>query len=297
MRWKEFKALGTEIAIMGSISPELLEKAEKMMIAFDKDYSRFVDGNILDGLNRATEFEASDELLDIIRKAKHYYELTNGIFDPTVIDYLEAIGYSNSFDRLDGNSSHGRIELEKNQHHFGDLVLDGNKIRKPMGLRLDLGGMGKGYIVDRISDVLYAGIDDYWISAGGDMLAKGRDQDGQAWQIKVQNPEKPEEDAFSLSSRGEKIAIATSGIIKRRGKNWHHLIDPRTGQPADNDIMSVTVIAPTVTQADVFAKTVLISGEKEGLEFIAEQDGSGCVIFKKNAEPVFSEGIKKYLLI
>lgn len=115
----------------------------------------------------------------------------------------------------------------------------------------------------------------------------------------MENPKNPEEDIFLLKTNGERLAIATSGIIKRRWKkgkrNVHHIIDPRTGMPVENGIMSVTTLAPNTQDADVFAKTVLILGEEEGLEFIESRPGAECIIFPERGKPLVSKGMHKYV--
>lgn len=298
MRWREFKALGSGIAIMGEMPEILLDEAQKKIEAFEKDYSRFIAGNKLDRLNQAERVEADEGMIELLRAAKHFYQLTDGIFDPTIARALESAGYDKSFELLAGQTDNRLPTAQKdflNRVKFDELIIDGNGVNKPQTMKLDLGGIGKGFIVDQLDKHLFADVGSYWLSAGGDMMLKGKDQTGHAWQVKVQNPGKPEEDLLTLQSQGEKMAIATSGIIKRRGADWHHLIDPRTGLPVANNILSVTVVASSVSEADVFAKTVLILGEQQGLGFI-EKQGAECIIFKSNGELIFSKNIKKFLV-
>ena len=114
----------------------------------------------------------------------------------------------------------------------------------------------------------------------------------------MQNPNNPGTELFSIHTLGETLGIATSGIFKRQGVKgqvaWHHLIDPRTGLPVDNNILAVTAIAPDATRADVFAKTVLILGESAGLKFIERQPGSACIIFLKTKGIRSSERALRY---
>lgn len=313
MIWHEFKALGTEIVITANLNDEqkkLLIEAEKEILDFEKRFSRFIVGNELNGFNTSVEesFEASEALVGILTEAKKYYLKTGGIFDPTIISSLEAIGYKKSFDIISSNlnnSLSADVDLQKINNNFlsrtrlDDLTIVENKIYRPKNLKIDLGGIGKGYIIDQLSKNLFSNIENYWLSAGGDIFVSGHEDDNRDFHIEVQDPNNPEQNIFSINTHGQKLGIATSGIIKRTGKTndftWHHLIDPRNGLPVENNILSVTVISSSATRADIFAKTVLILGSAAGLEFIEEENDSAAIIFRKNEEPLFSSRVNLYL--
>ncbi len=309
MIWKKFNALGTEIVISASLEPgreDVLDAAEKEISDFERKFSRFLVGNELYKLNSAPggEFEASPALADLLREAKKLNAETGGLFDPTIISSLEDVGYDRSFSEGAADESPMPIDLARISQRFAErskmseLAIDGNVISKPAGFRVDLGGLGKGYIVDQLANGLFADVEDFWISAGGDLVIKGNAEGGKGWKVGVQNPNKPDKEIFSVVTKGEKVGIATSGIFKRRGERggvqWHHLIDPRTGLPADNNIQAVTAISSSAARADVFAKTVLILGEEEGLRFIDSFQDSACIIFFKDRGLKFSERAFNY---
>lgn len=131
------------------------------------------------------------------------------------------------------------------------------------------------------------------------MLVKGGQQAGGGWKIGVQDPKRPEREIFFIHSRGEKIGIATSGVFKRKGRagdfSWHHIIDPRSGLPAENEILTVTAVAASAKQADILAKTVLILGQGAGLGFINGQPDAAAIIFLKNGQAIFSQRALPYL--
>ncbi len=311
MVWKKFNALGTEIIITAALTVEqerkkLLDEAEKIVLDFEKKFSRFLDGNELSRFNNFSggEFAASQTMLDLLKEAKRANLLTQGIFEPAIIGSLEDSGYDRSFlelDKLPGRKVTPSNIAKKffKQPRINDLEILGDKVVKPKGLRLDFGGLGKGYLADFLGDHLFGRVSDFWISAGGDLLVKGGDQPGAGWNVGVQNPHKPAQEIFSIKSKGEKIGIATSGVFKRKGRSgdffWHHLIDPRTGLPTANDVLAVTAVAASAKQADVFSKTVLILGERAGLEFIDGQEGAAALIFLKNGQTVFSKKALTYL--
>jgi FAD:protein FMN transferase len=311
MIWKKFKAMGSDIVISADLAggqEGLIVKAEKIVGDFEKRFSRFIAENELAQLNDKSgiNYTASTMMVDILNKAKQLYDETNRIFDPCVIGSLESIGYARSFDENNDRTSPCKeadkvIIIDNNitRPKLNELNISGDIIDRPKDFRLDLGGIGKGYIVDYLSDHVFQGTKNYFISAGGDLIVNGQAENKAGWEIGVEDPAHPEKDIFSLKTKGEKLAVATSGIIKKRGNNnvfnWHHIIDPSTGLPVDNEILSVTLISTSTIRADVFAKTVLILGPVAGLKFIEDKEDSACIIFLRDKEPILSRQAKKYL--
>lgn len=305
--------MGTEVVLLGVLRPEqkyLLDKAEAMVVEFDMRFSRFKPTSELNVLNnfQGGEFQASEMLADFLNHCKQYYKETDGLFDPSVIDVLEAVGYDKTFmetgkDQLTYDAEIARRavakELYRSRPKLNQLIINGTKLTVPKGLRIDSGGIGKGYIVDILAKRIFKDVEDFWLSAGGDLLIKGNDLNKIGWKVSVQNPLIESQVSFSINTLGETMGVATSGVLKRQGivggLKWHHLIDPRTGEPADTDIISVTMIAPTAEQADVYAKTVLLLGSEAGLEFVEQRPGLACAIFFQDRAPVFSSRIVKYL--
>jgi FAD:protein FMN transferase len=151
--------------------------------------------------------------------------------------------------------------------HQIDFDLPNNAVRLPCGMEIDLGGIAKGWIVEKAARLLNQYVDICGVSAGGDILFIGHPLDGMDWDVYLEDPRSPTEALAGLHiSSG---AVATSSIMKRRWaqgeKTRHHLIDPRTAEPAKADWLSMTVIAPDVITAEVYAKALLIAGKKDML--------------------------------
>lgn len=310
-RWKKFNALGSEVIIVADLRDDqthLLDQAEQAVFEFEQRFSRFIKESELSRFNdfAGGEIKISQTMAELLAGATEAGRLTGGIFDPTIIGSLEAVGYDRKFDEISkAADSRPAIDTGKvrenflQRQQFPQLKINGDLAIKPAGLRIDFGGLGKGYIVDYLSNGLFVGIADCWISAGGDLAVKGSDQDAIGWKIGVQDPNSPEKEIFSVWTKGGNCGIATSGIHKRKGGQgqtvWHHLIDPRTGLPVANNILAVTVISADAKRADIFAKTVLILGETAGLEFIERQAGSAAIIFFKDGGMVFSKEALNYI--
>lgn len=147
--------------------------------------------------------------------------------------------------------------------------------------RISLGGIAKGYGVDRAAKVLAdAGLTSFYVQAGGDLLTRGMKADGTPWQAGIRDPRGPEGDYFALMPVVDH-AFSTAGDYERAylvdGKRYHHIIDPRTGYPATAS-RSVTIWAPTALQADAIDDAVFILGPEKGLALVESIDGVGAVI-------------------
>ena len=279
-----------------------INEAERYIGEFENRFSRFVKNNELDGLNNSSGLEVSEEMRSLLIKAGNAYRETGGIFDPTVLSSLENVGYRESFGENKDKAGLSPREIQEiffKREKFDKLQVAGDgTVKKPKDLRVEFGGIGKGYAVDLIADKFREKFENFWISAGGDIFISGKDN-GANWKIGVQHPAETDKDVAEIELKNEKLCLATSGIVKRRGGEggfeWHHIIDPRTGLPAENEILSVTAIAPSVLLADVYAKTVLILGVEAGLEFINKQEGSDCLIITKRLEIILSDKMKQYL--
>ena len=206
-------------------------------------------------------FEAASEALG-------WACVTDGVFDPTVIDVLEASGYDRPFEHIACGgpvATADRPRTERGRWRAIELDVDRNIITMPAGMRIDLGGIGKGYTVDHAIAALGPRAN-AMVNASGDLYAAGDGPDGDGWYVGVQDPFALDQDIAVLNIND--CGVATSGSIKRRwtvgDTRYHHLIDPREGRSAASDLITVTVVAPTATQADVLAKTAFLLGGEKG---------------------------------
>jgi thiamine biosynthesis lipoprotein len=172
----------------------------------------------------------------------------------------------------------------KKQCEIKDIKIDGLNLTIPKDGALDFGGIGKGYLIDQLSSIMIKdGYRDFWISLGGDIVCSGFDLDNKRWKINIANANNNDENATSIFSKedGSILAIATSGITKRKGEGWHHIIDPRINQSADTDLLTATVLADSATKADVYAKNLIIVGSQESLA-LAKKDNLKIWLQKNN---------------
>jgi len=245
-----------------------IEEAFQMFRDFESRFSRFKEESELSILNRLEEGEISEEFSDILQKSQKFYRETRGIFDPSILPVLEKIGYKGI------HSSEENVYERK----FSDITVDISlrKVYKPKNLMLDFGGIGKGYIIDKVAQKLSKKYTDGIVDAGGDMRVFGgdRDQDLNYFLIDIEDSFHQTETLTTLIL--ENCAVATSGINRRNwkyeGKMYHHIIDPEYETSAHSGLMQVTVIAEKAVEADVWAKTLFILGLEKGLAFAKEKN-------------------------
>ncbi|HXV97352.1 MAG TPA: FAD:protein FMN transferase, partial [Anaerolineae bacterium] len=284
-----FKAMNSTVQtwLYSQIDSTVLLDVQRLFHSFEKRLSRFDPQSELSRLNAhdGELFQASPILLDAIEVALVAAETTAGLYDPTVLDALEKAGYDRSFEQLERPAPLGGTPLTHLPATFPPGYLAPSlrpftfrsvsinrarrEIYKPAGLRLDLGGMGKGWTVDRAADRLQ-GLGPFLVNAGGDIFAYHSPPHQKGWEIDLVHPLKPEAHMARLYLHHR--ALATSTLAKRRwqyqGQLMHHLIDPRTGQPAQTDALSVSVVAERTVLAEIYAKVALILGAEQGLAYL-----------------------------
>jgi thiamine biosynthesis lipoprotein len=209
----------------------------------------------------------SEELFRLLQVSVHYSELTHGAFDIT----YASVGYLYDFKR-GIHPDQKAIDAALPGINYRHMVLDPKKFTvyftRP-GMRIDLGGIAKGYSVDRGIEILQKqGITRAMVNAGGDTRIIG-DRFGKPWMVGVKHPD--EEGKVFLRIPITDAAFSTSGDYERYfdedGKRYHHIIDPKTGDSA-RKCRSVTIISDTATRTDALTKSVFVMGPEEGIKFI-----------------------------
>lgn len=216
-------------------------------------------------------------LYDLLQEAKRAYQDTNGLFHPGLLRPLQAAGYNASFENLQPQTdAEQELPLPTPELPFHLDSWNRTVTLRP-DVQLDLGGIAKGWTVDRAVSYLERHGRGY-VNAGGDLRVFGQVEE--PWRIGVEDPFDPKQDLAILTLHHG--ALATSSTVKRRwqqNSTWmHHLIDPQTGRPSTSSIASATVTAPTAVQADVWAKTVLLLGPERGAEFLQQKKQQGVVL-------------------
>jgi thiamine biosynthesis lipoprotein len=209
----------------------------------------------------------SAETAGVLQESLRWAEASGGVFDPCLASMVRLWDVGNrelppvpaEVHRLSNRGMYGSLEIGQSRGESVVLFHD-----EEMGI--DLGGIGKGYGVDRAVDVLRNwGIQDGLVNLGGDLYALGVSEDGDAWKVGVRSPDDP--DGLAVTLRMSDRGVATSGdyqqFFEHQGRRYHHLLDPGTGAPSEARIRSVTVAAESCMAADAGATTAFV-GTREG---------------------------------
>lgn len=280
--------MGTEARLLVvTADPEAgdaaLACAVRDLEATEQALSRFRADSELSRLNRSGTAVAGERLMATVREAVRAYEWSGGLLDPRVIESLERFGYGEALP----DAVAGEVGLPEPLAPVEDInswMVEPDRISLPQGVRLDLAGVGKALGIGWAAAHL-AGHAGLLVDVGGDIVALGTDAEGEPWRVSVIHGE----DAVGLFA-GSALAIATSTTERRSwlvaGQKAHHLIDPHTGAPVRSNIASATVAAPTILEADVTAKLLILEGKaalkRLGSQYraiVTNREGSTEVLF------------------
>jgi thiamine biosynthesis lipoprotein len=235
--------------------------------------------------------QVDKELFDLIKLSTHYSQITEGAFDIT----YASVGYLYDYPRHI-RPTEEQIRDKLPSVNWRNMLLDEEhhtvRFEHP-GMRIDLGGIGKGYAVDRGIDILKArGIDRALVTAGGDSRIIG-DRMGRPWLVAVRHPDDPNKVVTRIPLKDS--AVSTSGDYERYfdegGVRYHHIIDPRTGHSASK-VRSATILAPTATQTDGMSKTAFVLGPEKALEIINRMPEYDAVFVLPDGRVLYSNGLR-----
>jgi thiamine biosynthesis lipoprotein len=222
--------------------------------------SRFRETSELTEFNRAAgcgiPIRASSMLRRALAAADRARRITRGRFDPRVLADLDRLGYA-------GAPLGAREETFASARSDGPIVTVAGRDRVALPYPVDLGGIGKGLALRWAADAAStAGLRDFLLEAGGDIVVRGVDPDGQPWPLGIEDPTGSVEHVAVIAVTD--LAVATSSVGVHRwttgGRTVHHLIDPRTGEPAASGLSAVTVAGPDPAWAEVWSKVLFVGG-------------------------------------
>ena len=230
------------------------------------------------------------ELFDLIKTSIHFSEITEGAFDIT----YASVGYLYDYPRH-VHPTEAEIKAALPGVNYRNLLLDPERhtVRFAReGMRIDLGGIAKGYACDQGVEILKRfGIAHAMIMAGGDTRLLG-DRRGRPWIVGIRNPD--DKNRIVLSMPLADVGISTSGDYERffdeGGVRYHHIIDPKTGK-SPNGVRSVTIIGPTATDTEGWSKGVFIKGPVEGIRLIEQYPQMDAVVVDRNGKVWYSKGL------
>ncbi len=292
--------MGTEVSVyLWSDDPDEGQRALDEVFAeaerINRLMSTYIDGSEISEINRLAAKEpvpAGEELFRLIQRSLDISVLTHGAFDIT----YDSVGQHYVFrDRQRPDTE--TIEAERENIDYRFVKLDeatGSVSFQKDWVRINLGGIAKGYFVERGVDVLRGrGIQHAIVTAGGDSRLLG-DRRGRPWMVGIRDPRKDGQVAISVPLADE--AISTSGDYERffdeEGVRYHHIIQPSTGEPAGG-VHSATVFGPDAVITDALSTSVFVMGVDKGLTLIATLPDYESIVIDANGSVFYSDGLQR----
>ncbi len=244
-------------------------------------------------LNREGENHLSAETLQVIREAINFSEITGGDFDITCKPLINLWKKAQK-EKVIPSPEQIKEALSLVGYKKVKILPEKNMVRfERKGMQIDLGGIAKGYAVDRaIESLRKNGIRQALVNAGGDLYALGSGPGGEKWQVGIQDPR--QDDKLLGIIKVKDAGVATSGDYRRyftiEGRRFSHIVNPKTGQTVQDVPMSVTIIAPNTTTADALATGVFVLGPKKGIELIESLPQVEGMIVGEGTEKTTSKG-------
>jgi len=273
---------------------QALDAVMQFMHHVDLLMSHFRPDSQLSQINARAALEpvvVDPELFDVIQKSIHYSQVTDGAFDIT----YASVGYLYDY-RRHVHPSDAEIEAALPAVDYRNLILDPARHSVRFGhegMRIDLGGIAKGWAADQAVAMLKArfGIANGIVTAGGDSRLLG-DRRGRPWVIAIRDPNDPSRVVTRIPLAD--VGVSTSGdyehFFDEGGVRYHHIIDPKTGK-SPHEVRSATIIGPTATDTEGFSKGVFIKGPVEGIKLVERYPGMDAVVVDKHGKVWYSKGL------
>lgn len=283
-----------KIQILDPADESILDGLKKLCEKYDTMFSATNTDSELYKLNHANgqPFTVSSETANLIQEGIHYSELSGGAFDLT-IESVSAL-WNFKTDKPTVPSSDAIAQAVSHVDYTKVDIQDNTVTLEDPEAGIDLGAIAKGYIADQVKTYLKKqGIKHAIINLGGNVDVIGTKPDGSKYNIGIQKPFDESGEAIT-SVQLKDQTVVTSGIyeryFKKNGKLYHHILDPRTGYPCENNLYSVSIITDSSTKADALSTTCFLLGYEKGMELIQSMDGVEA-IFITDDEKVHKIGI------
>ena len=273
---REGFALNTTVSVTlyGDADGAIAQEAIALCASYEALFSRTDPDSELSRLNAGELTEVSPELAGVIGEALDYARLSEGAFDPTMGALADLWDFTGDTPAV---PDPGDIARALEGAGYEGVEVQGNRVSLPAGCRLDLGGIAKGYIADRIRDYLTdQGVASAIIDLGGNLYCLGAKPGGAPFRVGIQYPYQDRNEVIAAMDAAD-LSVVTSGVYERYfeegGVLYHHILDSATGYPVENGLLAVTVAAPSSLAADALSTACFALGLEEGMALIDSLEG------------------------
>ncbi len=267
----------------------VLDECENICGHYEQLLSPTIETSEVSRINRAqgAPVTVSDETAELIRLGIEYGELSEGKFDITVASATDLWNFRDNKEK----ELPGPDELAEAVSHidYHCIQIDGTTVTlTDPKAKIDLGGIAKGYIADKLKEYLKdQGVEHALINLGGNMLALGGRADGSDFQIGLQEPFAADGTVLTSLSVSDRSVVSSGNYeryFEKDGVIYHHILDPDTGYPIQNDLYQVTVISDSSVQGDALSTTCYALGLEEGMKLIQDMDNVDAVFVTSDLE-------------
>ena len=277
---------------------QVLNDALKECGRYERLLSRTVEGSDVWNLNHAggQPVKVSRDTLEILEAARQVSELSGGAFDATIAPVSTLWDFTSGAAVL---PDAGALAEAAARVDYAKVEISGDEVTLPEGMMIDLGGIAKGYIADAVKGYLIErGVESAVLSFGGNVVTIGLKPGGKPWKVGIQDIDAPTGE-YMLVSKNFGGSTVTSGIYERGfeldGVWYHHILDPRTGWPVQNELASVTVFSESSMWGDALATAAFALGTEAGTALIEGLEGFEAVFIARDRSVTYSSGAGEYM--
>ncbi len=248
--------------------------------SIDQSMSTYKDESLISIINHGdTLVEVDNLFMEVLKRSSEISDESDGLFDVTVGPLVQLWGFGKT-QKIDIDSS--KVDSAKSLIGYKQIEVQNNSVKVPQGFKIDFNSIAQGYTVDVVAHFLEKnGVRSYMIEVGGEVRAKGKNQKDNFWKIGVDKPldEIDSEDRFQMIVELRNKSLATSGNYRKywvdseTGIKYAHTIDPKSGYPARNQLLSVSIIADECMDADAYATACMVMGLPNAKSFIEAKQG------------------------
>lgn len=284
------------------------KEIEEILRQIDLSMSTYVPSSLVSQINKGnTPVEVDSLFITVLNRSTEIAEETDGSFDPTVGPLVNLWGFG--FKEIRQDVSADTLTQVLSKVGYESIQIDDMRVSIPEGFTIDFNAIAQGFTVDHIAEFLENHkVENYMVEVGGEVRAKGVNESGNVWRIGVDKPQEEidAENRFQFVLELENAGLATSGNYRRfwvdeeTGTRYSHTIDPKTGYPARNRLLSASIIAPSAMDADAYATLCMVQGLERCKELLASKENfEGYLIFSGDEnewDTFITEGFQAFII-
>lgn len=286
---------------------KIMDKAIDRLKEIEDRMSATIDSSDIVLINKNAGIKAvqvNEDTYFVIEKAKHFAEISNGAYEPTIGPLVELWNITGTDEKeREYIPTEEEINEKKALVDYNDLILqeDNMVYLNREGMKIDLGGIVKGYAADEVKRIfLENGVNSAIIDLGGNIYALGEKSNEEAWKIGIQDPFSVTGDYIGILNIKDS-SIVTSGNYERyflhKGERYHHIIDSKTGYPSKNKVSGISVISDKSIDGDALSTALFIMGVEAGSKLANELEDVDTIFITKNKEVFVPKSLEEYFVL